>query len=427
MSARRGPVEFERLSIQELVDATYHPVVVPPWVGQVINIVLICLAARFLLGQTVDFPLWGWIPCVVFAVAVALPFMSGEKAAHWVEGELGVNQRIREKLSRERGDRIAVANIRTKTWVYRAVNPKKLSVEQSHISGAQVSEEGVVEHRFVVSVSRINGNEMRVAFSTGESEVWHPRSYVYVADEPRRPIECPAAETSSVERRNAPDLLKQLTSLMYEQDDDFVPVQKLFRLLACEQTVGDGFGLAFDRAVKAGKGWKLLDADEKTGALRFTKAGLAWHEASPEFHGRASRKDVGVARSVEQRAAPRRSGGTSPVTFNISNFSGNLNYAQHDITGDSKVSQSHAGTVLDGSQVMDALRQLLQSDEIPWNHEDLREVREDLEEAAEAGDSDSTAVRRAFSRLQCVVGQLALGVAGNHVYQLLVNHFSQGR
>jgi hypothetical protein len=298
-------------------------------------------------------------------------------------------------------------------WARRVTDHRELVAYEKSL-GSSSAAKVPVEYQLVVAAYKVNGNETRIGFSDGTDAIWNPRSNMYTRDFHLRPLGPSSPYLLAHERLESPRLLERLVEILYEHD---VPVslQTIVPRLA-DGVITNEFMGALHRALEAGVKWALLSPIDESDRLELTSAGMTWHEASDMFQAR---------RALRRPGGTRERAGQVTMNFSIGdNFSGIFNYAGRDIAGNSSVENRFLGRELSNDQALECLKELLASSQIPWERKELRGIRKALVAGVDQGDIDSHEVTSAFFKLREIVTQLTLGVAGNGIYQLLLDYFS---
>lgn len=250
-----------------------------------------------------------------------------------------------------------------------------------------------VPYRLVLAAYRVNGNERRFAFSDGTSAAWHPASKVLhrrLKESWWRPGRDPEAGAAAA--------LCELIEFLYAEEQG-----KSVRVI--HERLGDHRETDVDRALDAAKWWRMVSKDGRF-AFQITDAGSHWHRASREFQA--------------AHAAERKKMSNGAPRINIHN-SGVVNYAGNDISGDQTYTLHHNG--IPDPRLLASLREVLASPEIPWADSELVSVRRVMEDAVERDDPHASGLKQAIVKLKEICGEIAVGVAGNGAYQLLLQHF----
>lgn len=108
-------------------------------------------------------------------------------------------------------------------------------------------------------------------------------------------------------------------------------------------------------------------------------------------------------------------------SINIGTFTGILNYAGKNVSGSHTAKISHIQPSDD--QVLSWLGEVLGLSEIPWSNSDLIDIRYAIEEALEQRNPRMSGLKQAVIKLGSICRQVAIGVAGNGAYELLMQHF----
>jgi hypothetical protein len=300
-------------------------------------------------------------------------------------------------LVAEPGENTRVTGIGPGSWVC-SPDEHKNRVRSGHAPAA-----GVAQFRFVIAAGP-NGSATRLlAFADGTCATWHCSEKVWV----RRqgwPYTASAALPAGDEK---------LVEHLVEQLDDRPGGTALTQLGLT--------GLDATRAAYAAIAWGLIEAPGRvdmlfvaardSGAdgfhgtpLRRTAAGSAWLDCGPR-----AEQD---RRNAEERK--RMASGRFEQNIHFHGSAEGVNIAQ---TTRSQRADVRKGPSAD--EVLAALREVLREPGIPWHEPELAAVRPTIEAAVDRADVGDSRLRAAVRKLVAVCGNLALGLAGNTLFEVL--------
>lgn len=246
-------------------------------------------------------------------------------------------------------------------------------------------------YKLLLAFTTYSGSQMKVAFSGGSTEFWNPQAYVSVLDGPVAYDRQASAGSARA--------LNMALLLLANQPNQSLECGQLVSKLPSHYASPEEVCLALRAAEK----WSLVEVQgDQQQTYRLTATGQEWVEATPE----------GYQKNVQRRVL--RSGGS--VT---NNFFGPSNYVQGSNYGTMSANQIAATSP---DQLLDAMRQVLDLQSIPWSRPELAEVRGSMVRAVAKG--DPARAKTAVRKLRSIVEQLALGVSGNAAYQLLTAFFN---
>ncbi len=269
-------------------------------------------------------------------------------------------------------------------------------------------------YKLVVASFPLDGHNQLVSFADGTSVTWNSASAVLLMD---------YSEFNTLSGysndRNVLDAAKALVDIirfLYEAPQP-VTVQSTIELPGAEDEA------ATIRALTVAEWWRFvscissddsedsrIDYDPNRLLIQLTRAGQNWHLASREITS-ALRKE---------RRSMRNDHGDQP-SIHIGTFSGILNYAGRNISGShtARVSQKQPTD----DEVLSWLSTLLDLPEVPWSNSDLTDIRCMIEQAIEQRNPRMSGLKQAIIKFGNICQQIAIGVASNGAYQLLLQYF----
>lgn len=140
--------------------------------------------------------------------------------------------------------------------------------------------------------------------------------------------------------------------------------------------------------------------------LCLTRAGVVWHDSTDEVQ-----KDIEEARRRARMDPNRR----SPINISGGNFHGIQNFAS-DVSAEQTV---NIGASVNGQEVLEALRDLLQRSDIPWSSPQLEGARGVVDDVVERQDPTDPRLKRAVRLILQVCASLGVGIAGSGAYEIL--------
>jgi hypothetical protein len=272
-----------------------------------------------------------------------------------------------------------------------------------------------VPYRLAVATFPLDGHNQAVAFSDGTFVTWNSASSVLFLDHPE--MGSLIADGDHQRVLNVANAIIDLVGLLYETTQP-ITVQNTIDLLGIEREADTR------RALLAADWWRLMtctrrlnspqngkvDRDPNCWLIQLSPTGRFWYLASC--------KDPSILRKEK---GSMRNGRNDQPSINIGHFSGILNYAGRNISG------SHAAKISNSQpsddEVLSWLKTVLELDEIPWQNSDLIDVQLSMKEAIEKRDPRMPGLKQAVAKLGNFCQQIAIGVAGNGAYQLLLQHF----
>jgi hypothetical protein len=284
---------------------------------------------------------------------------------------------------------------------FRALNGRSSPVPPAH-------------YRLVVATYPLDGRNQVVTFSDGAFVTWNSASAVLLMDYAE--FNTLSGYSNDQDILNVAKALADIIRFLYEESRPVI-LQDVFDLLGAENEYNSR------QALIAADWWRLvscLAVDQSYGTeiyydpdrllVRLTKAGQQWYLAS-------------VNMSSAQRKARRgmHNYSSDQPSIHIGNFSGILNYAGKNVSGSHTAKVSHA--ISSDEEILSCLRTLLDLAAVPWSDPDLTDVRQTIETAIEQRDPHLSGLKQAIRKFGNICGQIALGVAGNGAYQLLLQYF----
>lgn len=274
----------------------------------------------------------------------------------------------------------------------------------------------LAEYRLVVATFPLDGHNQLVAFSDGTSVTWNSASAVFFLDQGEvGPLH--AYDDDDETALDAAKALIVLVGLLYGELRP-ITMQNAIDLF------GDELESDTRRALLVAQWWKLVtftycgnnsrssknDHNPNNWLIQLSWAGRNWHLASCA--------DPSVL--YKERRNMHHDPSDRP-SINIGTFTGILNYAGKNVSGSHTAKISHVQPSDD--QVLSWLGAVLGLSEIPWSNSDLIDVRYTIEEALEQRNPRMSGLKQAVIKLGSICQQVAIGVAGNGAYELLMQHF----
>ena len=271
-------------------------------------------------------------------------------------------------------------------------------------------------YRFVVATFPLDGSSQAVAFADGTAITWHSSSSVHFIDDPQ--LGGMRIYGSDHETLEVAKALNDIAGFLYRIPQP-VTVKRTVELL------GTGDDTVVFRALMVAEWWKLVSwtclasnpkdtqayYDPSHLVIQLTEAGKRWYLASS---GNQFVLQKGSARSMQGNSSNQPS-------INIGNFSGILNYAGKNISGSHTANNS--GVQPADDEVLSWLRTVLGLAEIPWSNPDLTVIRYTIEQALTQRNPRMSGLKQAIVKLGNICQQIAIGVAGNATYAMLLQHF----
>lgn len=269
-------------------------------------------------------------------------------------------------------------------------------------------------YKLVVSTFPLDGRNQVVAFSDGTSVTWNSASAVLLMDYSE--FNTLSGYSNDQDILDAAKALVDIIRFLYEAPRP-VTVQSTIELLGTENESNT------IRALTVADWWKFvsciptddsediqIDYDPNRLLIQLTRAGQHWHLASREISSELRK----------ERKSVRNDRGDQP-SIHIGTFSGILNYAGRNVSGSHTAKISPTPPTDD--EVLSWLRTLLGLPEVPWSNSDLTDIRRTMEKAIELRDPRISGLKQAVVKLGNICGQIAIGIASNGAYQLLLQYF----
>jgi hypothetical protein len=316
----------------------------------------------------------------------------------------------------EYGKTTRVSGLKAPAWTYLAEEYRLLKSDYLAEHGRSAGSPPV-PYQLVIATYALDGNQQVVTFSDGTSIIWHRSSKVIINVDDCPEVEQLIGRVGDDGAQKAADALGEIISILDEK-------YTAHSVLDIAERLGWHRKTEIARALEVAKWWNLIavdKADSEHHLLRhgdeyydskvvLTQAGEDWHLASADLQ--------------PVRDAARRNVQNEPSNsphINIGTFAGILNVGKN-ISGRHtvRVRQEQVSEV----QLLVCIRQVLDLQEIPWSDPRLGDVREVMEEAVAQQNPRLSGMKQAVARLKETCEDVAVGVLGNGVFQLLVNCFT---
>lgn len=362
-----------------------------------------------------------WIAVILLAPAVWLSsivaqhvdplFVGSFVYTHWTTR----NARISDIQSAPAGRRTTAKSIAAGSWVC-LMKDYEQACRNFRIANGRSATPPPAEYRLVVATFPLDGHNQLVAFSDGTSVTWNSASAVLFLDQK---IGGPlwAYDDNDVGEMDAAKALIGLVGFLYRE-------LKPTTIQNAIDFFGDELESDTRRALLVAQWWKLVtfiysgnnsrrsknDHNPSNWLIQLSWAGRNWHLAYC----------VDPSTLYKEHRSMRHDP-SDPPSINIGTFTGILNYAGKNVSGShtAKISQTQPSD----DEVLSWLREVLGLREIPWSNSDLTDVRYAIEEALEQRNPRISGLKQAVVKLGNICQQVAIGVAGNSAYALLMQHF----
>jgi hypothetical protein len=344
-----------------------------------------------------------------YLVAIVAPvawIAGGASSRRLLSGVFGLKKRQQASV----GQRTTARGIKAGNWVCLEKEHDEVRREFRAIHGRN-SESPPTRYRLVIATFPLDGNHQVVSFSDGGSVTWHSASTVIFMDCPRLRRQCRDIHDQELSQTAA--ALTDLVKLLYDSSNPLP-----------QQSILDHFGpegkSTASRAIEIARWWDLISVDSAASRSSSDNASLDYRSVSLTGTGRDWHL-APMAPSILKAGGKMQNSRDPKYSIHIGTVSGGVVYAGNDISGSPTTNIYHAP--LSGDQVLSSLNVLLGLNEIPWINPDLAEVRHVLEEAIRQQNPQMSGLKRAFTKLGEVCGQVAIGVLSNGAFQVLQQHF----
>jgi hypothetical protein len=271
-----------------------------------------------------------------------------------------------------------------------------------------------VDYKLVMATFPLDGHNQLVAFSDGESITWNPASAVLFLDQGEVSPLYPYDNDDDSAWKAARTLIA-LVGFLYNELRP-VTIQKAIEWFGDESDAR--------RALFVAQWWNLVtctycpkpsatredNRDPDFWLIQLSWAGRNWYLASCTDPSTLYKERRNMSHDSSDRPS-----------INIGTFTGILTYAGKNVSGShtANISQTRPSD----NEVLSWLETVLELNEIPWSDHELTDIRHLIEEALEQKDPQMSGLKQAIVKLGSFCQQIAIGVAGNGAYQLLIEHF----
>jgi hypothetical protein len=304
-----------------------------------------------------------------------------------------------------------VRGIKAGKWVCLERDHKEECRRSRAINGRSAPDPEVT-YNLVVSTYSLNGNQQVVSFSNGESVTWYPTGRVIASDCPQLRVQ---GDQVDQEISGTAEALADVVRLLYDSPHPL-------RQQSIVDQLGSGSEPSIIQAIEIAGWWNLISIDNVHDRTRSSAEGgsindplVSLTEAGEDWH--RSAMAPAIRKTLRKDMSSSRDSGRS---IHIETLSGNLFYAENDISGSptTNIYQERSSD----RQILSSLAALLELREIPWASPDLTDVRRVMEEALKQQNPRVSGLKKAINKLWGICEQVAIGVLSNGAWQVLQQH-----